>query len=139
MYQKDFILRIIEMIAEFIGRVLGLIKDGKYEEASEELNVAYEKFLKDNNNKIRSCSDKELVSLLVEQLEFGVDEMEGLANLIYTEGELHAAQNKHAEAKSSYYKSLLLYTYVENNSKTFSFPRQQKLTELKEKLDNYNS
>lgn len=46
MYQKDFILRMIEMIADLIALILGLIKKGDLPQASQLLENAYREFLK---------------------------------------------------------------------------------------------
>ena len=38
MYQRDYILRMIEMIAELVAGILGLIKKGDLEKASDAID-----------------------------------------------------------------------------------------------------
>ena len=47
-YEKDYILRMIEMMGEFIAAILGLIKKGDYKQASESLDRAYHNLLKED-------------------------------------------------------------------------------------------
>ena len=49
MYQKDFILRMIEMLAELIAGILGLIKKGDFQKASQSLESAYQDLLKEDS------------------------------------------------------------------------------------------
>ena len=46
MYQKDYILRMIEMLGELIRAILGLIVKGNFQQAEEKLNEAYLTFLR---------------------------------------------------------------------------------------------
>ncbi len=41
MYQKDFILRMIEMLAELVAGILGLIKKGDFQKASQSIDNAF--------------------------------------------------------------------------------------------------
>ena len=46
MYQKDYILRMIEMLGELIRAILGLIVKGNFQQAEEKINEAYLTFLR---------------------------------------------------------------------------------------------
>ena len=48
MYQKDYILRLIEQLFKFLAEVLQLIKKDSYGEASEMLEHSYYDFLKED-------------------------------------------------------------------------------------------
>ncbi len=45
MYQRDYILRMIEMIGELIKGILGLIKKGEMSAAEQSIEYAYLNFL----------------------------------------------------------------------------------------------
>jgi hypothetical protein len=46
MYQKDYILRMIEMLGDLIAGILGLIKKGEFEKAADKLENLYLGMLK---------------------------------------------------------------------------------------------
>ena len=46
MYQKDYILRMIEMIADLIAGILALIRKGDYQQATRAIENAFYDFLK---------------------------------------------------------------------------------------------
>jgi len=41
MFQRDWLLRLVEQIAETVAKALGLAKEGRHDEAKRELNGAY--------------------------------------------------------------------------------------------------
>jgi hypothetical protein len=47
LYQRDFILRILEQIAELVAGILGLIKKGDFQKAKEKINETYSEHLKE--------------------------------------------------------------------------------------------
>jgi len=47
MYQKDYILRMIEMLGDLIAGILGLIKKGEFEKAADKLENLYLGMLKE--------------------------------------------------------------------------------------------
>jgi hypothetical protein len=62
MYQKDYILRMIEMLGDLIAAILGLIKKGDYNQASERLGSIYYDTLKEDF--FRAISKDELTLAL---------------------------------------------------------------------------
>ena len=41
MYQKDYILRMIEMLGDFLRAIFGMLSEKDYQKASEKINEAY--------------------------------------------------------------------------------------------------
>lgn len=60
MYQKDYILRMIEMLGDLIAGILGLIKKGEYKKASEQLGKIYYDMLKEDAAFFRTIPENEL-------------------------------------------------------------------------------
>ena len=48
MYQKDYILRMIEMIGDLMAGILGLIRKGKFDQASQGLSDIYRHMLRED-------------------------------------------------------------------------------------------
>jgi hypothetical protein len=67
MYQKDFILRMIEMIGELIAGILGLIKKGDFGQASQSIEIAYSNFLREDASFFRSISKEKLTEKLIHE------------------------------------------------------------------------
>lgn len=138
MYQKDFILRMIEMLGELIAGLLGLLKKGDIQQAAKELDNAYSRFLKEEASYFRNIPFDELESELTENQEYSIHHIEIIAELFYVEAELRMAQNNEIEAVDFYKKSLKLHEIFEQESKTFSFEMQQKIAEIKGKIETLN-
>ena len=98
MYQKDYILRMIEMIADLIAKLLGLIKKGEYQKASETLDHAYYNFLKQDAADLRGIPKEDLTNKLLKEHNYKNGHLEILSMLFYAQAELFYAQKNHAES-----------------------------------------
>ncbi|WP_372751817.1 hypothetical protein [Labilibaculum sp.] len=135
MIQKDFIMRMIEMIAEVIARIIGLIKGGDPEQASLLLENAYRDFLKEDASYFRRLSKEELTHDLLEKHNYGNGHLEILAELFLAEGELNFAKGDVVNSLNYYEKSYLLLEFTVQNSKSFSLAKESKMIQLKEKIE----
>jgi hypothetical protein len=134
MYQRDFIMRMIEMIADLIAGILGLIKKGNYQEASQQLDNAYYDFLKEDAAFFKSIPNNELTEELLTRHNFTNGHLEILAELFYAQAELYYAQGSQKESLEFYEKSFTLLDFVVKESKTYSLEKQSALAELQRKI-----
>lgn len=127
MFQKDYILRIIEELAKLLARVLGLIKNNDFEPAENLLEKAYELLKLD-----RSWKDKSIPEIIkhLNSMESSFGQMEAIADILRTEGDFYFAQER-PEAEQYWLKALAIYEYIEKSDKVFSFERNNKLNDLK--------
>lgn len=135
MIQKDFIMRMIEMIAEVIARIIGLIKNGDPDQASLLLENAYRDFLKEDASYFRRLSKEELTHNLLEKHNYRNGHLEILAELFLAEGELNFAKGDLVSSLDYYEKSYLLLEFTVQNSKSFSLSKESKMIQLKEKIE----
>jgi hypothetical protein len=135
MLQKDFIMRMIEMIAEVIARIIGLVKEGDPDQASRLLENAYRDFLKKDAAYFRGISKEELTHKLLEEHNYSHGHLEILAELFLAEGELNFAKGDISNSLEYYEKSFLLLEFTTKDSKSFSFSKESKMTRLKEKIE----
>ncbi len=126
MYQRDFIMRMIEMIAEMIAGILGLIKKGNFQKASQLIEEAYHDYLKQDAAYFNSIPTDQLTDELISKHNYSNGHLEILSNLFYAQAELNYAQNKYSESLQFYQKALLLLEFVLNENQTFSFDKQSK-------------
>jgi tetratricopeptide (TPR) repeat protein len=135
MYQRDYILRMIEMIGELIMGILGLIKKGEFHKASQSLEYAYHNFLKQDAALFTFIQKEKLTDTLLKKHNFTNGHLEILSELFYAEAELLYAQGKFKESIEFYEKTLILYEFVFSESKEFSLDRQSKISSVKSRID----
>lgn len=134
MYQKDFILRMIEMLAELVAGILGLIKKGDFQKASQSIDSAYQDLLKEDSSFFNKIPLKKLTDNLIQEHNYTNGHLEILPELFYTQAELLMAQKKCSESIEFYQKSLYLLEYVLKETQTFSIEKQLKISTLKNRI-----
>lgn len=135
MYRKDFVLRMIEMLGDLIAGILGLLKEGKTEEAAEKLESAYTDFLKEDAAFFKTIPTEKLTESLLNGHNYTADHLEILAELFLAEANILDVKNEPDCAKEFYKKALVLFEYVVDQSTTFSFTHQTKLANIKSKIN----
>jgi len=134
MYRQDYILRMIEMLADLIAGILGLIKKGDFQKASRSLDNAYYDFLKQDAAFFQSISTKELTNKLIIEHNFTNGHLEILSELFYAQAELLYAQGNRINSLEFYEKSLVLLDFVIKESKTFSIEKQSKVSLIQNRI-----
>jgi hypothetical protein len=134
MYQKDFILRMIEMIAELIAGILGLIKKGDFQQASQAIDNAYYDFLKQDASFFRSIKKEKLTDDLIELHNYTNGHLEILSELFYAEAELLYAEGKCLESIEYYDKTLILYEFIDKATNSYSLEKQSKISFIKKRV-----
>ena len=131
MQQRDYILRLIEQLGEFLAAIFTYLRKGYYKKASEAIEDAYYKLLEKEASEFININDNELISALENEHQFNQQQLEVLAELFYAEAELQYLQNNKDASKIFYQKSLIIFEFLEKEQKSFSFERQEKLSKIK--------
>lgn len=134
MYQRDYILRMIEMIAQLIGGILKLIKTGDLNRASQDLQSAYRLAFQHDSLKLKDIPEEKLIDSLLQEYHYTTGHLEMLAELFYTEAELLMAEKKETDSLLFYRKSLSLYEYIDKDYSAYSQERQDKIQAIRERL-----
>jgi hypothetical protein len=127
MYQKDYILRMIEMLGDLIASILGKMKLGKFKEASQALENAYYDFLKQDAAVFQNIPKEQLTEKLLHEHNFTNGHLEILSELFYAQAELSFAQSKKAESLDYYEKSLILMEFIEKETKLYSLEKESRM------------
>ena len=129
MYKRDFILRIIEQIAQFIARMLNLVQDDKKEDAYD--------FMVKNSGKVVDVSYDDLIKMGVEgfmdmilQKEITSDYLDILGKYFLISAELCLKMEKDQEAILHIELSKACFQESTDRFKTYSFNRQVDLDQL---------
>lgn len=139
MYQKDYILRMIEMIGDLIAAILGLVRKGEYIKASEQLGKIYYDMLKEDAAFFRSIPVDKLTQKLLEEHNYTNGHLEILAELFNAEAELEFAKGNKTGSLEYSVKSLTLFEFIDLEQKTFSFVRSEKMTAIRNRIKELGS
>ena len=134
MFQKDYILRMIEMIGDLIAAILGLIKKGDPEQAEKLLERGYYELLRHEASFFQMIPKEQLTHTLISEHHFLNGHLEVLAELFFAEALLRESQNRIANCLVYYEKSLILLEFLEQEDKTWSKKREERMSLLKEKI-----
>ena len=127
-------MRMIEMIGELVRAILGLIKQGKYEEAYRSIENAYRDILKEDAAFFSSIPPEKLTDTLLREHNYTSGHLEVLSELFYAQAEWFHAQDREKESLLYYRKALILLEFVMAESKVFSLGKQARLAYLKKRL-----
>jgi hypothetical protein len=135
MYQKDYILRMLEMLGDLIAAVLGLIKKGDYIKASEQLGKIYYDMLKEDAAFFRNIPADKLTKKLLTDHNYTNGHLEILAELFNAESELDIAQGNRSGCLEYSTKSLILFEFIDNEQKTYSLARTEKMNAIRNRIE----
>lgn len=136
MYQKDFVLRMIEMFGELLAGIMGLIRKGEYTRASSQLAKIYYDMLKEDASFFRSLPENNLTQKLLENHNFTNGHLEILAELFNAEAELSLAQENKQVSLEFSRKSLILFEFIDADQKTYSLDRLNKIETIRKRIEN---
>ena len=134
MYQKDYILRMIEMLGDLIAGILGLARKGDFNQATEKLERVYYDMLKEDAAFFRSIPKEDLTRKLLEEHNYTSGHLEILAELFNAEAELEMARGNEAGSLEYSEKSLVLFEFIDIRQKTLSMERIEKMNSLRQRI-----
>jgi hypothetical protein len=139
MYQKDYILRMIEMISKLIAGILGLIKGGKLQEASDEIQEAFRNYLKEDAAFFQVIPKDQLTHKLLYEHNYTSGHLEVLSQLFYAQAELDYAQKNYAASLDYYERTIILAEFVLKESKAYSEEKLANISRIKERIKELKS
>ncbi len=134
MFQKDYILRMVEMIGDLIAALLGLIKKGDLEQAEKILERGYYELLRRDASFFQLIPKEQLTDKLLEDHHYTNGHLEVLSELFFAEATLSEAQKKLNNSLICYEKALVLLEFLEEEDKTWSAKREERKNLLMERI-----
>ena len=134
MYNKDYILRMIEMLGDLLRGILGLIRKGDLDGASSGLEKIYNDMLKQDSSFFRDLRTEDLTDVLLQDHNYTGGHLEILAELFNSEAILSLAKDNKQESLEYSKKSLSLFTYVDNEQKTYIPDRIRKMDDIRARI-----
>jgi hypothetical protein len=124
----------IEMLGELIAGILGLIKKGEFEKASEKLDNLYCQMLKEDSAFFADIPDNELTDKLLKEHNYTNGHLEVLAELFNAEAELCLAQGDNPGCLKHSLRSLRLFEFIDSEYRTYSQDRIDKMEAIRLKI-----
>lgn len=134
MYQRDYILKMIEMMGQMLAAFFGLIKRKQLDEAADTIDDMFNNLLKEDAAFFHTIKKEELTAKLLEEHNYTNSHLEVLAELFYAEATLRKAQKKRDMSMECFEKALMLFEYIEKELKVFSMDRQDKIGSIRKEL-----
>ncbi|MDX2429616.1 MAG: hypothetical protein QNK35_01705 [Bacteroides sp.] len=134
MYQKDYILRMVEQMAELVAGILGLIKEGDFPKATQSIENAYQDLLKEDAAFFSTIPLADLTQNLIQEHNYTNGHLEILSQLFYAQAELDYAQGNRDSGLQYYQKSLLLLEFVLEDSNSFSIDKKSRLSSMQKRI-----
>jgi len=131
MYERDYIMRMIEAFAKMIAAIVGLREKGELDKARSLVEEAYDTVLKVNSGEIKEFDDTQWKQFCSKR---SLEELEMLADLLMVEGEIQIDSGQTEGVCELLTRALQLLKLAEAQSGTFSLTRFDKMTELEQKL-----
>lgn len=131
MYERDYILRMIEAFAKMLAAIVGLRQRGELDKARMLVEEAYESILKTDPGEVKSLDEDQWKQFCSKR---SPEELEMLADLLRVEGEILMDVGKPEGVCQLLFKALELLKLVEAQSTAFSLARFDKISQLEEKL-----
>lgn len=122
------------MLATLIAGILGLIKKGDLQQASQALENAYNEFLKNDASLFRNIPKEELTEKLLREHNYTNDHLKILSELFYAEAELQLVEGTKTSSLEYFEKALILMEYSEKKSRSFSLENQSKLSAIQNRI-----
>jgi hypothetical protein len=138
MSQKDYILRVIEQLAVFLGAIIFNKKIKNYDFAIEKIEEAYNGLLNLDGEKIKNLEFNEIIKNNTYEDILNKDNIEIIANLLFEEADIIEQINGLNKVSFEYYqKSFVLFYLLTNEITTQKY--YEKIDEIINKMDSYET
>lgn len=127
MIQKDYIERLTQQVAKVLARLIG--KD--WEQTLLVLEEVYNDWLPIKRKNLIERPPEEVLDWLILEEKLSIDELEAIAHLLLTEGNLI---DDFVDRKDRLTKALLILEYVDNQDDIYSMSRKHKIDILRKTL-----
>lgn len=135
MYSRDYILRMIEMIGQLIAAIMGKVRKGEYDTASEQLSNLYFDVLKEDAAYFRNMQVSDLTSKVLNEHNYTNSHLEILAELFNAEAELCFAKGDNKGCLEYSGKTLVILEFIDSEMNTYSLERINKMESIRKRID----
>ena len=131
MPKEDYILKYLEKLSRVIAAMVGFRTKGFPEDGLRLVDETYKELINFSLDELIVMPVDQFIEIIRKE-GYNHSHLEVLAQLAHETANSFSAQGNHPNAKSFYQKSLQLYYLLNEKDKTFSFDREQIISELKQ-------
>jgi len=121
-YQRDYILRQVELAAQALARLLGLARDGHRDQAIGMFDQAYQPLVGVSGRVVATLSEEQLLTLLTSGSRPDPRRVTVATELLVAEADLLAEAGQAAEAATRYRRALGLAAYLASHTGSLPDP-----------------
>lgn len=125
----------MRLIQEFAAALRRFLQKKEIEDRSEAIRDLYQQYLDGYEEYHISTMDEVMQSFTRYEVDQRIYRMEMLAELYYVEADMKSEPTRTQLLE----RSLMLFSFIDSHSKTLSFERQQKIGEIKKRLESKES
>ena len=138
MQKRDYLQKQLEELARLLGKtildILQLRSEGKINEAYTLATESLIKKFKLEMDNILALSQEDFRKLVIESNTSNPVQLNYLAELLFTTGELLKEKNEKEKMKELFKRSFMIYDHLNKTERTFSLDRQEKMDHIKKEL-----
>jgi hypothetical protein len=136
MRQDDYYLKQIDLLGKILGKIVSdILKTNSTDDVMEGFEAAAQALKNEvgiNLNDLLNKNNDEIVTFLQQDKKLNNNHLEKLAEILFELGKEHHSEYK----KNLFKKSLTIYSFVNNNSSTYSIERVNKMDKINKILIN---
>ena len=136
MLQRDYIMRMIEEFGKFLAAIVGLKREGKYEDALNKIDDVYKGMIDLEPKVLKSIDVDELLDFLQNEKQFNNQYLKMIAELLFEEGQIYHENGDPISARNVLEKAKVLINYLMESDTTFSFDWYEKLSLIDQIIGN---
>lgn len=138
MESRDYIEKELSKLSKILAHLIGLRKENKLTEAIVYINECCLNHYDFNSDVLISDRTMDVGYHLYDQKKLTLPQMEVVTELILQKAEIFAELDSKHISEIYYNAAIKLFDFIESHNKTYSMERQKKLSEFKQKLNNFN-
>ncbi|MFZ5939759.1 MAG: hypothetical protein ACOYXB_04220 [Bacteroidota bacterium] len=131
MYEKDYIMRLVQEFMRMVARLSGLREKGQFKQLDEEIREAYRSVLKTGPEVLSGFGEEDWARFIRER---SPEEVEMAAILQMIEGEALSDRGEKEAASGYFLRAFSLLEFCDSQLKNFSFDRTERMSTLKNYL-----
>lgn len=116
MHKRDYLVKKFEEFAKVMAVLLGLKKDGKYNELEELIKTSVTKYTSTEINYVELIEDSVLINTLVEAKKLNDEQLKILADLLFEKADYYSHHHQSLDANNCYKKAKNIYIFLKNNA-----------------------
>lgn len=120
-------MRMIDEFGKFLTAIVGLKREGKFEDALDKVDGLYRGMLDLDPKVLKSLDKEEVLDYLQKEKEYTNQYLKLIAELLFEEGQIYHESGDPISAQNVLEKAKVLINYLMDSDTTFSFDWYEKI------------